>query len=270
MDRERWLLVWRHELPRPRRNTSSPTARTNPPLLRPGNVPCLEAMESVDQVRSGSYAARINSNDTFTPGGPANRHFSQIQQIVSGWNSPYFSFDLSAILQDSGHERVGRPHFRVILEDLTTATTIYNIAYYSDNLPPSMVLRTGPSTEDWAYTGWQHVQLNMLGLTNDTLRLTILASGCSATGHDGALYVDNIMLAPATGNDLPVAVPVVAPNRVPADATVMLNGSGSHDSESDPIELYDWDFDGDGVTDLSGGALQMWTIPTTWAPGSAR
>jgi hypothetical protein len=238
-------------------------------IVEPGDVPCLASMGvSVNQVRSGSYAARINSNDTYVPGGSANCHFSQIEQTVSGWNSPYISFDWSAILQDSGHTRVNRPHFRVILTDLTTATTIYNIAYYSDNLPPDMVQYTGPSTEDWAYTGWQHMQLNTPGLTGDTLRLTILACDCAQTGHDGALYVDNITGVPATGNELPVAVPVVRQNQVPPGATVTLDGSGSHDSENDTIDLYDWDVDGDGVTDLSGGALQTWTIPTAWAPGT--
>ena len=238
-------------------------------IVEPSDVPCLAGMGvSVNQVRSGSYAARINSNDSYITGGFANCHFSQIQQTVSNWNSPYFSFDWSAVLQDSGHARVSRPHFRVIVEDLTTATTIHDIAYYSDNLPPDMVQRTGPSTEDWAYTGWQHAQLNTPGLTGDTLKLTILASDCAQSGHDGALYVDNIMGTPATGNKLPVAVPVVRPNRVPAGTTVTLDGSGSHDLENDSIDLYDWDFDRDGVTDLSGEALQTWTIPSTWAPGT--
>ena len=238
-------------------------------IVEPGDVPCLASLGvSVNQVRSGSYAARINSNDAFTTGGLAYSHFSQIQQTVSGWNSPYLSFDWSAVLEDSGHARENRPHFRVILEDLTTATTIYNIAYYSDNLPPDVVQRTGPFTEDWAYTGWQHIQLNTPSLTGDTLMLTILASDCSQSGHDGALYVDNIMGVPATGNELPVAVGMVRLNRVPPGTTVTLDGSGSHDSENDTIDLYDWDFDGDGVTDLSGGALQTWTIPTAWAPGT--
>jgi len=237
--------------------------------VEPGDVPCLAGTGvSINQVRSGSYAARINSNDTYFSGSSANSHFSQIQQTVSGWNSPYFSLDWSAVLQDSGHVRENRPHFRVILEDLTTATTIYNIAYYSDNLPPDMVQYTGPSSEDWAYTGWQHMQLNTLGLTGDTLRLTILASDCSLTGHDGALYVDNIVGAPNTGNELPVAVPAVRLNRVPPGTTVTLDGTGSHDFENDTIDLYDWDFDGDGVTDLSGGALQTWAVPSTWAPGT--
>jgi hypothetical protein len=238
-------------------------------IVEPGDVPCLASLGvSVSQVRSGSHAARINSNDTYIPGGAANSHFSQIQQTVSGWNSPYFSFDWSAVLQDSGHARENRPHFRIILEDLTTATTIYNIAYYSDNLPPDMVQRTGPFAEDWAYTGWHHVQLNTPSLTGDTLMLTILAADCAQGGHDGALYVDNIMGAPTTGNELPVAVPVVRPNPVPAGTTVTLDGTGSHDSENDTIDLYDWDFDGDGVTDLSGEALQAWTIPSSWAPGT--
>ncbi len=238
-------------------------------IVESGDVPCLASKGiNINQVRSGSYAARINSNDTYISGGSANCHFSQIQQTVSGWNSPYISFDWSAVLQDSGHARVNRPHFRVILEDLTTATTIYNIAYYSDNLPPDMVQRTGPGPEDWAYTGWQHMQLNTPGRTGDSLRLTILACDCAQTGHDGALYVDNITGVPVTGNELPVAVPVVRQNQVPPGTEVTLAGSGSHDAENDPIDLYDWDFEGDGVTDLSGGAQQKWTIPADWAPGT--
>ena len=112
------------------------------------------------------------------------------------------------------------------------------------------------------------MQVNTPNMVGDTLEVTILASDCSEGAHDGALYVDNFMGRPDTLNALPVAVPAVRPNRVPAGTPVLLDGSGSYDSESDPIALYDWDFNGDGVPDLSGGAMQPWTIPVTWAPGT--
>ena len=148
-------------------------------IVMPGDVPCLmNSGASVGQVRSGAYAARLNSNDFFTAG-YSGYHFSQIQQTVSNWTSPYFSFDWSAVLQDSGHLHSGRPHFRIILENLPQGATIRNAAYYSDDTTPDMV--------------------------GDTLAVTILASDCSGGGHDGALYVDNIMGRPQTGHDLPVA-----------------------------------------------------------------
>ena len=238
-------------------------------IVTPDDVPCLASKGvSINEVESGSYSARINSNDSYTDGGWAGWDFSQIQQTVTNWDSPYLSFDWSAVLQDSGHDHSNRPHFRVILEDLTTATTLYNIAYYSDDLPPDMVQRTGPDSEDWTYTGWQHMQLNTPGLKGHSLSLTILASDCAQGAHDGALYVDNIMASPETDDELPVAVPVVEPERMEAGVPVVLDGTGSYDLEDYTIDLYDWDFNGDGITDLSGGATQQWTIPATWAPGS--
>lgn len=238
--------------------------------LDPTNVPCLWTKGvNIAQVRNGLYSARINSNDKlYNPGGLAMRHFSQIQQVVPAWNSPYFSFEWSAVLEDSGHDRPNRPHFRVIFEDLTKGTTNCNMVYYSDTLPPAIVQTTGPGTEDWAYTDWHHVQINTTGMSNDTVRLTILASDCSETGHDGALYVDNVMGTPLTGFDLPVAVPSAGPNRAPTGTLVMLDGGGSHNTNNLAMDLYDWDLNGDGVTDLSGGATQTWTIPATWAPGT--
>ena len=107
------------------------------------DVPCLTSKGvSVPQVRSGSYSACLSGND----GG--GYHFAQIQQTVAGWTSPYFLFDFSAVLQDSSHTRAQRPHFRVILENLTTGTTIHNVAYYSDDATPGLWLRTGSAPDD--------------------------------------------------------------------------------------------------------------------------
>ena len=229
----------------------------------PVNVPCLEFRgAAVPQVRTGRYAARVNSDD----GGGFD--FSQIMQTVTNWDSVYFSFDWSAVLQDSGHLRVARPHFRVMLDNATRGTNIYNLLYFSDNLPPGMVMRTGPDPADYTYTGWRHVQLNTPGMTGENLTLTILASDCSEGGHDGALYVDNVAGSPKTGNALPVAVPQVIPNRGAPGTPIMLIGAGSYDPDADPIDMYDWDFDGDGITDLYGPATIPWLIPTNWAPGT--
>ena len=231
-------------------------------IVTPRNVPCLAGKGViVDEVRSGGYSLRLNSND----GGGYN--FSQIQQTVPGWNSPYFLFDWSAVLQDSGHARTARPHFRVILENVTRGTTIHNVAYYSDDPTPGMWLRTGGAADDWSYSGWRQMEINTPNMVGDTLRVTILASDCAEGAHDGALYVDNIMGRPQIPNNLPVAVPVVSPSRMPAGTPVVLDGTGSNDLESDPIILYDWDLNGDGVPDLSGASQQVWTIPVTWAPG---
>jgi hypothetical protein len=231
-------------------------------IVTPGDVPCLASYNvHISEVYAGNYAARINNN---LHGG---YDFSQIQQTFTNWDASYLTFWWSAVLMDSGHNDPERPHFRVMVNDLTTSTLLFDYSYNSDNLKANF-FTTGPSEWDLSYSGWQQLQINLPGHLHDDLKLTILAADCAMGAHTGALYVDDIIANQPGGNQLPVAVPVVAPTTVQYGQLLTLDGTGSYDFENETLDVYDWDFNGDGIPDLSGGSIQNYTVPNTWSIGS--
>jgi len=151
-----------------------------------GNDPLLAEMSvNVPMVYSGNYAARVNDY-----GG--GNHFSTISQATV-WTRPHMYFAWSAVLQEPGHVHDEEPHFLISLHDDTADVDLYSILIASDTTPEIFQM-----VNDWKYSGWQVVDLDIeaAGAVGHTLTLTLLASDCAQGGHGGYVYLDGFGAAP--------------------------------------------------------------------------
>jgi len=165
--------------------------------------------DQLPQVAYGNYAARVNNYDY-------NYHFSTIEQTVSNWGTGKVFFAWAAVLEEpsNAHPPADAPHFRITLYDVTTSTTLYDVAFnvYQPPLIPGFQWKDGRYTgSQWKYNDWviQEIAANH----GDTLRITVLASDCGWGGHGGYAYVDQF-----SESQIPPPVPV--------PSAVLLLGSG--------------------------------------------
>ncbi|MEQ1636097.1 MAG: IPTL-CTERM sorting domain-containing protein [Methylococcales bacterium] len=70
---------------------------------------------------------------------------------------------------------------------------------------------TGATPRDYAYSQFQAFDIvpgNAKLTVGDTIELEVVASGCSPTGHEGHIYVDNFTMQPSTGLWVNASAPV--------------------------------------------------------------
>lgn len=169
-------------------------------------------LNNLHTVPYGNYAARVNNSDP-------NAHWSLISQTAV-WTDPNIYFAWAAVLQEPSnfHGEDAAPHFRVILQDLTTGVQLYNQSYNVYNLPAG-TFHDGATQwgETWKYCDWQVANLNTANVIGHQLQLSVLGSDCGWGGHGGYIYVDGFS-----------ATRPPDPNKVPdAGASAMLLGIGS-------------------------------------------
>lgn len=161
-------------------------------IVTSGADPILQSLgvtaAQFNRVYAGNFSARIEDSNT-------GARFSQISQQAV-WNDTSINFAYATVFQDPGHADNQNPHIRVVLEDVTTNTVLYNQYYDSNNVPLSVKHDLGSVI----YTDWQVITLDTSAYVGDTLRLTVLASDCSLTGHFGYAYVDGFGAVIPVGN----------------------------------------------------------------------
>jgi len=178
-------------------------------IVAPGLV--AETGNQLNQVYSGNYSWRVE--DT-TFGGYA----SAIQQQVNNYTDPDIFFAWAAVLEGA-HGTTDAATVKIHLRDLTLGVDLisreYNAAASGSGVDPRFNYN---ASTNMFWTPWQVEQLTLpsSSLGHDIL-LSILASDCQPTGHEGFLFLDGFGAAPPP----PAPVP-----DVPEPATLILVGSG--------------------------------------------
>ena len=109
----------------------------------------------------------------------------------------HIRFAVAPILQDPGHGPIEQPYWYVELVNVTKNVTLYRDFNYA-NQPGVPWQSYDPSGSGWeanVYTDWQLVDIapnSVQATLGDQIKLLVVASGCSPTGHWARVYVDGV------------------------------------------------------------------------------
>lgn len=164
------------------------------------------------EVLQGNYSARLNDQTN-------GYHFSTLSQTVTNYTANNMYFGFAAVLQEPSneHPEAAAPHFSFNIYDVTTSTTLYNIAFNVYNAAASgMAWHNGYTDGNgtWKYSDWNiiHVDTSALsGLNGDTFQVQVAAYDCGWGGHGGYAYVDSFQPT------LPDPNPGITPNVINAN-----------------------------------------------------
>lgn len=150
----------------------------------------------------GSRAARVNYKDTSVIGKNKNANVMQQSMVVSAGDvdpldsQVHVRFAVAPVLENPAHNYNEQPYYFVQLENVTRGTVLYgdfNSAGQA-GVPwkTTTSIVTGNSTlwKDWSLVD---VAPGPTALAiGDTVKLTVVASGCKLGGHFGRVYVDGL------------------------------------------------------------------------------
>ena len=173
---------------------------------------------------SGLQTVMVNLrsvNQTFTVSGTDNKpvgwtlipsQATSISQQITVQSSDidpldgkvHIRFKAAPVLENPAHIPENQPFFAIQLNNLTTGRTGANPLYfrwdYANQPGVSWQSLSTPGTNsgsslDYLYTDQQAYDIspgNAFLHVGDVIELIVLASGCSQTGHDGHIYVDDV------------------------------------------------------------------------------
>ena len=188
------------------------------------------------------YAARLGDQTPWGTNPAAEPQCTSIRQdAVIPAGTADFHFAYAVMAQNPGHGFGQDPYFNVRVDDLTTATNLYNVTDYTTSYNP------GNPCSPWCggtpgvvYRCWTEVHLDLSALAGHTVRISLLASDCTPSGHWGSVFLDGADIscpdnqgpdaaeltascAPdAAGTDLCATVSWTAPG----DPTSVINADG--------------------------------------------
>ena len=148
----------------------------------------------------GSRAALINKSASVTGTGRNVNALKQQMTVGIGDVDPtdnkvHVRFAVAPVLENPSHSYTSQPYYFVRLQNLTTGTTLYSDFNASGQPGVPWKNFTDTSGQAAQYTDWQLVDIspgNSQLAVGDQVELFVLASGCSAGGHWGRLYVDAV------------------------------------------------------------------------------
>lgn len=166
-------------------------------LVTPGAEPQFPAlMPSV--VYSGGYALRVEDRTT---GG----YVSVASQTVNNYTDASIYFAWLAVLENGGHTAPQSAAMIIQLQDLTAGDTpilrVYNAVGGGGGVDSRF-----NTLGNYYYTPlWQIEQLTIdASRMGHDFTLTVLASDCAPTGHEGYVYLDGFGAAPPPVGSVPV------------------------------------------------------------------
>lgn len=197
-------------LPGGARYTAS-IATTHSSVVTPGLTAFGALMPNA--VYSGGYSLRVE--DT-TSGG----YVSVASQTVNNYTDSNIFFAWLAVLENGGHSAEESAAMKIKLTDLTTNTVLINRIYNAVGSGGGVDSRFSQSGSFYYTPQWQIEQLAIdSSLSGHNFELTVLASDCAPTGHEGYIYLDGFgaVTPPSGGGTTPPPA-----NQVPEPGALLL------------------------------------------------
>lgn len=162
---------------------SAPIATTHSQIVSPGLDPTFGALMP-NIVGSGAYALRVE--DTSTGG-----YVSVASQTVSNYTESNIFFSWLAVLENGGHTAEQSAAMIIQLRDLTTGDTLISRIYNAVGDGGGVDARFTQSGSFFYTAAWQVENLAIdASRQGHDFSLTVLASDCGPTAHEGYVYLD--------------------------------------------------------------------------------
>lgn len=183
---------------------SSGIATTHSQIVSAGLDPNIGAAMA-STVYGGKYSLRIE--DT-TNGG----YVSVASQTVANYTDSNIFFAWMAVLENGGHAAQDSAAMKLQLVDKTTNTLLISRTYNAVGGGGGVDARFSQLNSFYYTPKWQIEQLAIdASLSGHTFELTVLASDCGPTGHEGYVYLDGFgaIAPPPTGVPEPASLALV-------------------------------------------------------------
>ena len=162
--------------------------------------PDIGAAGTLRYPKYGQRAAVINRSATVTGTGRNTNGLLQTMTVSLGDVDPtdnkvHVRFAIAPVLENPGHSYTSQPYYYVRLQNLTTGVPLYQDFNASGQPGVPWKNFTDASGQAAQYTDWQLVDVspgNTVLSVGDQVELTVIAAGCSASGHWGRVYVDSV------------------------------------------------------------------------------
>lgn len=177
---------------------SAGIANSHSAVVNPGLDPRFGALMA-NTVYSGSHALRV---EDLTTGG----YLSVASQTVANYTDSNIFFAWMAVLENGGHTAPQSAAMVITLTDLTTNSVIIDRRYNAVGSGGGVDARFSSSGSFFYTPVWQIEQLAIdSSLSGHDFRLTVLASDCAPTGHEGYVYLDGFgaVIPTDPGTDVP-------------------------------------------------------------------
>ncbi|WNG20265.1 choice-of-anchor A family protein [Cystobacter fuscus] len=186
----------------------------------------LSAGSTLRYPKYGRWSAVVNSQGN-------SRNTNSLRQTFSITNADvdpadgkvHLRFALAPVLENPGHTAAQQPYFYVVVRNASKNKQLFSKFAYANQ--PGVPWKTDPSTQV-LYTDWQIFDVAP-GAANldigDQVELTVVAAGCSQSGHYGHAYVDSFG-AFLPGLSIAASAPAEANAGDPLTYTYLVKNSG--------------------------------------------
>ncbi len=152
----------------------------------------LSMADSLRYPRFGMYSALINEGGNNNNSNTITQTLTTNQSDVDALDGNiHVRFALAPVLENPNHLNYQQPYFYIDITNTTTGKTLFSSFNFSNQ--PGVPFKVAAANAGVQYTDWQLFDLAP-GPTaiaiGDSLRATVIATGCSLGGHYGSLYVD--------------------------------------------------------------------------------
>jgi uncharacterized repeat protein (TIGR01451 family) len=220
---------------------SSPESQTDPDVGASGTL---------RYPKYGTRAVAVNRSASVTGTGRNSNTLRQTMTISEGDVDPvdnkvHVRFAVAPVLQNPGHSYSSQPYYFVRLHNITKGITVYSDFNASGQPGVPWKNFTDSTGQAAQYTDWQLVDVSpgssQLAI-GDQVELMVVASGCSASGHWGRVYVDSV------GSGVP---------------GLYTWGTGPQQANAGTQVTYTLYYKNGGTTTAAGSTLDFVTPPST-------
>lgn len=156
-------------------------------LVGVGNDP-IATSTPLPRVLDGTASLRLNNSAN-------GAHISRAYQtltVPTSITKPQLSFYWAAVLESAGHGLPDQPYADILIQDVTDPNAVTTV-YFKHFAAQDPAYPGWQITGGWGAIPWQKVSLpNLTSLKGHKLKITVTAADCTAGGHGGYLYLDNV------------------------------------------------------------------------------